>query len=69
MAQVRCFTLRLPQDLYVRVFEAAEAQKKTLNATVIDMILIALSKKMDVRSALIDMLDREFPTDAITSAE
>lgn len=67
MAQPHCFTLRLPLDLYVEVYDLSVAQKKTLNATVIDLVKIAMTQKIDVRKALQEMLDREFGSDAFTS--
>jgi len=67
VAKTRCFTLRLPPELYVDVFELADARGKTLNATVIELIRIAMSNQMDVRAALQKMLDREFGLDAITA--
>ena len=67
MAQPHCFTLRLPLDLYVEVYDLSVAQGKTLNATVLDLVKIAMTQKIDVRKALQDMLDREFGTDAFTS--
>jgi hypothetical protein len=67
VAQPHCFTLRLPQDIYIEVFELSQAQGKTMNATVIDLIKIAMSQKVSVRRALEALLDREFPNDAITS--
>lgn len=65
--QINCFTLRLPTDLYVEVYELSLSQQKTMNATVIELIKIAMTQKIDVRKALQDMLDREFGSDAFTS--
>lgn len=67
MAKPHCFTLRLPIDLYVEVYDLSVAQGKTLNTVVIDLVKIAMTQKIDVRKALQDMLDREFGTDAFTS--
>ncbi len=67
MAQPHCFTLRLPTELYIDLYELAQAQDKTLNATVIELIRIAMSGKVDVREALLAMLDREFGPSAITA--
>ncbi len=38
-----------------------------MNATVLDLIKIAMSHKVSVRKALQELLDREFPSDGITS--
>ena len=67
MPQPRCFTLRLPQELYIELYELATAQGKTLNATVIELVRIAISNKIDVREALKNLLDREFGSDALTA--
>ena len=67
VAQPHCFTLRLPRDLYVEVFELSKSQGKTMNATVIDLIKIAMTQKVSVRKALEDLLDREFGDSAVTS--
>lgn len=64
---INCFTLRLPLDLYVEVYDLSVAQRKTLNSTVIDLIKIAMTQKIDVRKALQEMLAREFGPDALTS--
>lgn len=42
---------------------------RTLNATVTELIQIGMGAKMDVRQALIDLLDREFPDSAITACK
>lgn len=67
MAGTHNFTLRLPPDVYVEIFELSQAQGKTMNATVIDLIKIAMSHKISVRRALQEMLDKEFGTDAIVA--
>jgi predicted DNA-binding protein len=67
VAQPRCFTLRLPPELYVELYELATAQGKTLNATVIELVRIAMSHKVDVREALKELLDREFGSGDISS--
>lgn len=67
MAATHNFTLRLPRDLYVEIYELSVSQDKTLNATVIDLVKIALTQKVDIRRALEMMLDREFGTNAITA--
>lgn len=67
MAQPRCFTLRLPPELYIELYELATAQGKTLNATVIELVKIAMSHKVDVRDALKELLDREFGPSAVTA--
>lgn len=66
--KVRPFTLRLPEELYLKVHELATAADKTQNATCIELIEIGLGKKMDVRKALEDLLAKEFPEHAITPA-
>jgi len=60
-----CFTLRLPRDVYVEVYELSQSQEKSMSSTVIDLIKIAMSHKVSVRKALFDLLDREFPDNAI----
>ena len=65
--KIRPFTLRLPEELYLEVNDRAVASGKTQNATCIELIEIGLGKKMDVRKALVDLLDREFPDHAITT--
>lgn len=67
MAKPHCFTLRLPQDVYVEVFELASSQGKTMNTVVLDLIKIAMSNKISVRKALQELLDREFPDNAVTA--
>ncbi len=67
MAKTHNFTLRLPPDVYVEVYELSQAQGKTMNATVIDLMKIAMSHKISVRRALQEMLDKEFGTDAIVA--
>ena len=67
MPQPRCFTLRLPHDLYIDLYELANSQGKTLNAMVIELIKIAMSHKIDVRVALQELLDREFGPSAIVA--
>jgi len=67
VAHPHCFTLRLPQDIYVEVFELSQSQGKTMNAAVIDLIKIAMTHKISVRKALEELLNREFGVDAITS--
>jgi predicted DNA-binding protein len=67
VAQIRCFTLRLPQELYIDLYELSSTQGKTLNATVIELIKIAMSHKVDIREALRQLLDKEFGPDAITA--
>lgn len=66
--KVRPFTLRLPEDLYLEVNDRAAAADKTQNAICIELIQIGLGKKMDVRKALQDLINREFPEHAITAA-
>jgi hypothetical protein len=66
--KVRPFTLRLPEELYLKVFEQAQTGDKTQNAVCIELIEIGLGKKMDVRNALVDLLAKEFPDHAITAA-
>ena len=68
MAKTHNFTLRLPRDVYVEVYELSQAQDKTLNTTVLDLIKIAMSHKVSVRKALQELLDKEFGNDAITSS-
>lgn len=65
VAKTHNFTLRLPKDVYVEVYELSVTQGKTLNAAVIDLIKIAMSHKVDVRQALQELLDKEFGNDAI----
>ena len=67
MAKTHNFTLRLPPDVYVEVYELSQAQGKTMNATVIDLMKIAMSHKISVRRALQEMLDKEFGTDGIVA--
>lgn len=67
VAKTHNFTLRLPPDVYVEVFDLSQTQRKTMNATVLDLIKIAMSHKVSVRKALQELLDREFPSDGITS--
>lgn len=67
MAKTNNFTLRLPPDVYVEIYELSQAQGKTMNATVIDLIKIAMSNKISVGKALRELLDREFGTDAIVA--
>lgn len=66
--KIRPFTLRLPEELYLKVHDLATAGEKTQNATCIELIEIGLGKKLDVRNALQDLLAREFPEHAITTA-
>lgn len=66
--KVRPFTLRLPEELYLQVVQQAIAGDKTQNAVCIELIEIALGKKLDVRKALQDLIAKEFPEHAITSA-
>lgn len=63
---IRAFTLRLPEDLYLEVAERAIRSDKTQNAICIELLKVGLGAKMDVRQALIDLLDREFSESAIT---
>lgn len=65
--KIRPFTLRLPEDLYLEVHEKAVSANKTQNAVCIELIEIGLGKKMDVRKALQDLINREFPDHAITT--
>lgn len=67
MAKTHNFTLRLPPDVYVEVFELSQTQGKTMNAAVIDLIKIAMTHKITVRKALQELLDREFGLDAIVA--
>lgn len=67
LVKTRPFTLRLPEDLYLQVSDLAKASGRTINATVTELTEIALSGKMDVRNALMEMFNREFPDHAITS--
>lgn len=66
--KVRPFTLRLPEELYLKVNELAVAADKTQNASCIELIEIGLGKKLDVRRALEDLLAKEFPEHAISPA-
>lgn len=66
--KIRPFTLRLPEELYLQVVEQAMAGNKTQNAVCVELIEIALGKKLDVRTALQELLNREFPQHAITAA-
>ena len=66
--KVRPFTLRLPEELYVQVVELAQAADRTQNAICTELIEIGLGKKMDVLTALEQLLNREFPLSAITIA-
>jgi hypothetical protein len=68
VSKVRPFTLRLPEELYVIVVEMAQASDKTQNAICTELIEIGLGKKIDVRDALQDLLNREFPPHALTAA-
>lgn len=65
--KLRPWTLRLPEDLYLEVNDRAVNAGKTMNATVTELIQIGLGAKMDVRRALQDLLNREFPEHAITA--
>jgi hypothetical protein len=67
VAQPHCFTLRLPQDLYIELYELSQSQSKTLNATVIEMIKIAMHHQIDVRQALQQLLDKEFGPSGISA--
>lgn len=67
MAQPRCFTLRLPQELYISLHELSVSQGKTLNATVIELMKIAMSHKTDVRQALWELFNKEFGPDAVSA--
>ena len=67
MANVRCFTLRLPPDLYIELFDASEAKGKTLNATACELIRVGLRKQMDIRAGLQQLIDREFGLDAVST--
>lgn len=67
IVKVRAFTLRLPEDIYLKVSDSALAAGKTNNATVIELIEIGLGRKADVRQALIELVGREFPDHAITA--
>ena len=67
MAKPHCFTLRLNQDLYIELCDLSSSQGKTLNATVIELIKIAMSHKSDVREALKNMLDKEFGPSAVVA--
>lgn len=67
--KVRPFTLRLPEWLYIEVTERAIASGKTQNDTCKELIEIGLGKKLSVRNALQDLLNREFPDSAITTQD
>lgn len=66
--KIRPFTLRLPEELYLRVNEIAVAGEKTQNAICVELIEIGLGKKLDVRMALEDLLAKEFPEHAVSPA-
>lgn len=66
LVTVRAFTLRLPEDLYLEVADRAIAAGRTQNAECIELLRIGLGRKMDVRKALQDLMDREFSESDIT---
>lgn len=65
MAKLHCFTLRLPQDLYIELYELSVSQKKTLNATTIDLIKVALSDRQDIADVLRKLILKEFGPSAV----
>lgn len=56
----RCFTLRLPNDLYMLVAETAHRNNTTLNTTVIELIKLAQARQLDAREIVEQLLDKEF---------
>lgn len=66
--KIRPFTLRLPEELYLKVVDQAMASDRTQNSVCIELIEIGLGKKLDVRKALQDLIAKEFPDNAILAA-
>ena len=67
MAKVRCFTLRLPPELYAEVHELSVVRDKTMNATVIDLIKVAMQRQVDIGVAVKQLLSRELGIDVLTT--
>lgn len=66
MARVRCFTLRLPPDLYSEVYDLSVSRGKTMNATVMDLIKVAMERQVDIGVALKQLLSKELGIDVLS---
>lgn len=65
-----CFTIRLPRELYIEVYQQADRSGKTMNAKVIELLRIALNGQADIRQAFERIFAKEFgPSDIAAKSE
>lgn len=55
-----CFTIRLPQELYIEVYELGVASNMTMNAKVIELLNVGITKTVDMREFMEKLIDKEF---------